>query len=438
MISYIRGLVADSVSRRMMKGLSAHGLMQLLSITTRFLEIPIFISAWGAATYGEWLMLTAIPFALAISDGGFSKTARREMTIRSGQGDFNGVESVFQTSWFALIFIFASASAVLFFVFSFFSLGDGLSLGGLSSVDVLVVLSVLCFGVFINFQSSLLYGVFSSRLEYSVAELHMVGIFGLSFLFMVIAVQLGGGVYEAAISYVAGLSVGFVVMYSNVVFRTKNLWFGFRFVDFSLMRKMASPSFYSLAFPLGEAINMQGARLIVGSLLGPQAVVYFSTMRTLCRSILQPVLAVSKSAEPEISMAFGRGDIELVSRIYKRAARFALIFSVALVLLVSVGAQIFYEFWTKGAFDFSWSFYLLLVASSVFAARSAVSVSVPCALNKPRYIAISYLLIQGVGVGLLMYFIICQFGVLGAAITFVIIDAIFALVAGRHVRHLGF
>ena len=61
------------------KRLVNNGLASILQKGVRVLEelflVPFFISAWGAAYYGEWLTLTIIPSVIAFSDLGFGTAA---------------------------------------------------------------------------------------------------------------------------------------------------------------------------------------------------------------------------------------------------------------------------------------------------------------------------------------------------------------------------
>ena len=77
----------------------------MVQIFIRLAEVPLLLSFWGTQLYGEWLMLSAIPVYLTISDGGFAGAACREMTMRSGAGDRTGTLAVFQSTWVLLIVV---------------------------------------------------------------------------------------------------------------------------------------------------------------------------------------------------------------------------------------------------------------------------------------------------------------------------------------------
>ena len=92
-------LMPNNRSTRIIRGLGANGVTQASQLLMRLAEVPVLLLLWGAAGYGEWLLIAALPTALSFSDGGFTKTARREMAMRAGRDDSVGIAAVFQSTW---------------------------------------------------------------------------------------------------------------------------------------------------------------------------------------------------------------------------------------------------------------------------------------------------------------------------------------------------
>src|SRR5690606_27902853 len=76
------------------------------------------------------------------------------------------------------------------------------------------------------------------------------------------------------------------------------LSFGIAGMRLAELRRLIKPAVGNMAIPLAQALNVQGMVLVVGAMLGPLAVVVFSTLRTLTRLALQLVLTVAHAAEP--------------------------------------------------------------------------------------------------------------------------------------------
>ncbi|MFC8316662.1 hypothetical protein ACFUEJ_24125, partial [Gordonia sp. NPDC057258] len=59
-------------AQRIIKAFLAHGLGQAVSVFAQIVSVPLFLSVWGAAKYGEWILISTIPTYLALSDLGLS------------------------------------------------------------------------------------------------------------------------------------------------------------------------------------------------------------------------------------------------------------------------------------------------------------------------------------------------------------------------------
>jgi hypothetical protein len=95
-----------NVLRRIRNGLGANLYSQIATVIVQLVGAPILLHAWGAQLYGEWLVLSAIPAYLSMSDLGFSQSAGYDMTALVARNDRAGALAVFQ-SLGALVFGFS-------------------------------------------------------------------------------------------------------------------------------------------------------------------------------------------------------------------------------------------------------------------------------------------------------------------------------------------
>jgi len=87
-----------SLLSRLIKGVAANGFalaVTFLSIVT----IPFFWHYWGQELYGEWIIVSAIPTYLTMSDLSFGTTAGSQMTILAAQGKRLEALRVLQSAW---------------------------------------------------------------------------------------------------------------------------------------------------------------------------------------------------------------------------------------------------------------------------------------------------------------------------------------------------
>jgi O-antigen/teichoic acid export membrane protein len=138
-------------------------------------------------------------------------------------------------------------------------------------------------------------------------------------------------------------------------------------VDRRLFTRLIRPSLSFLAFPLGNAMALQGPLLIVGLLFGSAAVAAFSTLRTLSRVPLQVANVFNASVWPEMSSAYGAKNFALMRKLHQQSlvGTFVLASVMSGSLLVA-GPYIFQAWLGSGvAFDKTMLAALLTTASAM-------------------------------------------------------------------------
>ena len=72
---------------RLLRGIGANALSQIVSIGLQLALVPVLATHWGMKLYGTWLMLFTIPSYLALGDFGFATAAGVDMTMKVARGD---------------------------------------------------------------------------------------------------------------------------------------------------------------------------------------------------------------------------------------------------------------------------------------------------------------------------------------------------------------
>src|ERR1700730_6627408 len=86
------------VGARLLRGLGATALGPIVTAFIQLGTVPLLLHYWGAAKYGDWLILFAIPSYLGLSDLGFGNASGSDMTMRVAAGDRKGAIETFQSS----------------------------------------------------------------------------------------------------------------------------------------------------------------------------------------------------------------------------------------------------------------------------------------------------------------------------------------------------
>jgi O-antigen/teichoic acid export membrane protein len=173
----------------------------------------------------------------------------------------------------------------------------------------------------------------------------------LEFGALLVAVLLGAQPGVAAVAFFAGSVAGFVL--SWITLRRAVTWSTFRLErpDRATVRELLSPGLAFLAFPLCNALSIQGLTIVVGAILGSTAVVVFSTTRTMTRVALQVMASINLSIWPELSRSIGSGHLDEARAIQRRAVQLSLLFSGSTVVVLAVIGPALVRAWTHGVVD---------------------------------------------------------------------------------------
>jgi len=243
---------------------------------------------------------------------------------------------------------------------------------------------------------------------------------------LALAVALGGGPMEAAFGYLCGRIGGLFLMRLGLYRATSWLRFGWRVATLGEVRCITAPAFASLAFPLGNALNIQGMRLIVGLVLGPPAVVVFSTLRTLTRFATQPSSIINRLIEPEMASAYGGNRQDVFCRLFNHSCQVALWLSAAsCIALVAVGEGLL-NIWTHGKVAIDWPLYILLLLSTAANAVWYTALMVAYATNRHVRVALIYFVVYGGGTFVLAYILAKFLGLAGVGAALLISEIVMA------------
>jgi O-antigen/teichoic acid export membrane protein len=412
---------------RLKRGIGAQGFSQAVQIFIRLAEVPLLLAYWGPQRYGEWLMLSAIPFYLSISDGGFATTACREMAMRSAAGDQRGTLAVFQSTWVLLIVVSIAMSLLSLLLAQLAPLGSWLHFSIMTASEVKITMLLLVVYVLVGFQGGLLNGCFWVAGCYATGMVFIAVILLFEFVGLAAAIVLGGGPIQAAGGYLIGKLLGTGLMWLGQ--RRVSPWLRYGLSSFSIptLKRLCKPAFASLAFPLGNAMNIQGTRIVVGLVLGPSVVALFVPLRTLSRIVMQPATIINRLIEPELALAYGAGSDSLFQRLFSKSCQLSLWGCLAICLLVGPGAHWIFPLWTEGKVTMNWPAYLVLLGGVIVNGIWYTSLMIPYATNRHGCIAPYYLLVYGAAAVGLGFFGATRFGIGGVATALLLTEAATAL-----------
>ena len=411
---------ATGSAGRIARGLAANTWGMGITLAIQVVSVPVLLAAWGLATYGEWLVLSAFPIYLALSDLSFSSVAGNSMVMLMAQGRRTEAIALGRRLWSVITVMteigVLAAVPIALVVGAVFGRD-----AAIPASEAQVVLAALFLQVAVGNQYGVLDAWYRAGGRYPTSSaLRNLGRI-LEFGAFIGAVLVGAPPSTAAIAFLLGSVAGLGV--SWIVLRHALPWSTFRLERPRLQtfRELLAPGLAFLAFPIGNALSLQGFTIVIGATLGAAAVVVFTTTRTMTRVALLAMTSINSAVSPELSRSVGDGDLGEARVILRRSVQLSLSISCVLVLGLALFGVLIIRWWTHGLVDPPVP--LLLILLLVIVANSAwyTLSSVLSATNQHRRLAVAYLL--GTTAALLGAVPLSSaFGLVGAAMALVAID----------------
>lgn len=324
-------------------------------------------------------MLSAIPSYLALANLGFGDASGSDMTVRVARGDRQGALETFQSSWALLLLVsaavlFSGTAAVWWIPWQ-----RWLHLSSLSNRQAAEVIMAFGAYVVIGQQSGIIESGYRCDGHFAVGNV-WGNLFRLAeTVLATTAGILTGSLLAAALTLLG--SRAFSIVAYGLLLRQKSPWLslGLKYARLERIRQLAVPAMGFMALPLGNAISIQGFTLLIGFLSGPIAVTVFSTLRTLTRVNFQLTTVLAWAVWPELSAAFGVGNLSLARMLHRRAYQATVALSFSSGLFLWLAGPWIYNSWIRHAvvFDANCFHILLLVtfANSLWFTSSVVPMS---------------------------------------------------------------
>jgi O-antigen/teichoic acid export membrane protein len=415
-----------AVKRRLTLGFISNWISKLAATIIQLVQVPVFLHYWSVPLYGEWMIVISLPSYLSFSNIGFGTVAGNEMTMMVARDDRAGALRIFQSCWWFIALICAGVIALLSAALYFLPAARLLKLHNIGETDTKWIIFCLGVAVMLGQLEQLMQSAYRCIARYPYGSFLKSVISLATFACMIVAVALGYGPRVTAFVFAAANVTGTIVM--CVMARRDIPWleFGWKHASFREIVALARPAIAFMGFPLGNALNLQGTLLAVSYAMGPTAVVVFGTARTVSRVALQMVSMVNTTFEPEMSIAYGAGNFQLVRSLLRRACQLALIVAGLTVLgMLTVGPW-FLTHWTRGHVPPSRTLLgILLVVVFCYALWSTSSVLMT-STNQHQRLATYY--IFGTSLTCVVCFFLARsYGLYGAAVSLLVSEFVMNL-----------
>jgi len=356
----------DTFKVRILKGVQANSLGQLIGVLIRFILPPLFLESWGVNLYGEWIILSSIAGYLMITDGGVQLYIINRLTQAYAKKQKELFASIAKTGLMMLIVIpmigyTIFLIAILLEVPSLF-----IQLNEVQTEVIPIVLGIIGFEVLLSIPYGLLIGIYKSIGQLArgvmLANIHVL----LQLIFVILALKLEAEIIAIAIVQIIPIII--IGIFAMRELSQKFIGLGLFHADaadLQLAKTFLKPSGYFFLIQFSQVAAIHGAVMIVGSLFTSVQVVIFATMRTISNSILQGVSIIAHTFWPELTKVDELNDQKSMYRYACIIIRTNFLMASVLVFLLHFFGKEIYHFWLGGDIKYNESVMSLFLVYTI-------------------------------------------------------------------------
>lgn len=421
MLSGVSQILINSSHIFRMFGAQTYG--TLINTLDKLATVPLFLVFWGTGLYGEWLVLRAIPAYLAIAELGFATAAANRMSVLLVKNQREQALGYFQTAFLVLFFVSAIMVSVVMIALWAVDVRELFNFSSENDYSLPIAVYFLLGYTLLIFQTQLLSAAYRAVGRYVYAAYFTYHIRAVELIAIVIVIISGGGVLLAGMSYFLVRLLGSLLMAYQLLKSEDWLKYGWSAASWTLMREMLPDALAFLAFPLGQAMSLQGAVFIIANLFSPAIVAIFSASRVLSRTLVQFGMQINRSVWPELTRLSAAGNKLSTQKVYLSATSgFIWIGLVTSIALLATSPLIF-NIWTAGRMEVDITLFGTLLFAAMLNGCWYSAMSVLAATDRHKRIAACYVVIMSLSL-ILSYFFGMMSGSHGVALALVISEAV--------------
>jgi O-antigen/teichoic acid export membrane protein len=264
--------------RRIILGVGANVFTQVVSIFIQLVSLPVFLQYWDTSTYGSWLLLSAMPAYLSMSDLGMVGAAGNKMTMAMGRSDLAEANNVYQSAQLFMTIVCFSLAAIMTPSVLF------IPMPGFMTMDKRIALAALSCGVLLGVFSGLPDAVYRATGRYALGtmlgNLIRIGGWAGSIIGLILFRSFAGVALAGLLAAAVGTAVRVYLSQQG----GHGLLLGFRHASKSELLSMIKPAVSFINITLANALNFQGMTLLVGATSSTLSELSMSSFNTGCPS----------------------------------------------------------------------------------------------------------------------------------------------------------
>lgn len=401
-------------ARRVGLGLLAVLMGQGINILGQILIVPLFLWAWGAQLYGEWLVMFAVVAHISLLDFGMQMYVVNRLNQCYSAKQLNDYTRILHSALVLYLSVAVVAGSLITITVFVAPIGQWLNFRLMGHSTTAIVVLLLAAQLIFAIPHGLITGLYRTFQEFPrgamLANFHRTSMFGLIALVLLLG---GSVVHVAAIQLIPLMAVIAFALY-DIRKRHPEIKVGLSQSDWRLAITFLGPSSLFFLIQISGALTVQGSIIVVSAFAGPAFVAVFAIHRTLTNLMRQIVGSLNAALWPELTTLEAHGDyskLRVIHRSFVKMSFAACVF--AGIWLYFAGKDVI-ELWTLGRITFDPKLLNIFLLYLVFQAPWLASSVFSAAFNRHKNLAVCYILSAVLGLGLAVV-LIQYWGIVGVA-----------------------
>jgi O-antigen/teichoic acid export membrane protein len=412
------------LGRRLVFGFSAQACTMLVEIGLKFLMVPLYLYAWGVATYEDWLLLGAVANFSRLFDLGMEYhfgNAIRLSLARGDRGTFNRSLSIGITCYAVVALLLVLASLLAFLA----PLHEVLNIATASPFEAALIFFLLMLQHAIVLPRPFIRSIYAAHGEFSRGE-NMYTILSLG-MALTNAGMLTAGARPLTVAAV-GVPAAALYCWAIMLIDQRRRYRDVRYAPglptaVELRAVIRNARYYMM--PLWAEKALQQAPVLMLGVFVQEAggVLVFTLARTLTGLARQGAAQLARSGGIEMARQVAQRDRAGAMALYRTLGRSIGGLTGLGCGLILIAAEPIMAAWTGSRVQADPLVVLAFVAGVLFAGPAQANLMLLQLTNVPRPLALSSLLqlVLVIGLGLPL---IALFGALGSAVAVGLADAL--------------
>ena len=421
--------VMVSMKNNIVKGILGNGLAQITLKVIRVMEqlllIPFFLTAWGAAYYGEWVTLSIIPTVLTFTNFGFGSAVSNSFVLAYTGGDKQKAANINKNGILVVggsIVIGGIITAIILLGGSYFHIFEN---SIIPVNEAILAIALLMTGRLISFYHLLIEGYYRGARKAVLSGFLYAGCSAINLIVGFCVLYWEGGIVEYAFSQFL-ITILFTIVYFVIGRRLVDLkGYQGRYI-LSDIKQIASKGMGYMMDPVWQCVYFQGTTFVVRLTLGPEAVAAFNTIRTACRSVSQIFNVVNGSIFPELQYEYGQGNMKTVHRLFRLSVLSSILIGIIGVVFLSLVGLDIYNWWTQSQLSVTSEIWNTFVVSILFNAVWWTAMVAYPVTNQPYHFAIASTITASLSV-IFSYVLSMYLGLWGVALGVLLFELVMML-----------